>query len=116
MSTVGRNELCPCGSGKKYKKCCLEKDRRAQNQVQCSLCAREFDKREYNTFQSIKIEGKRLYFCPECNINLSCSSCKKKLGDCRFDLYSCPSCGKVYVICEDCGRKGITSHHEEGLC
>jgi uncharacterized protein YecA (UPF0149 family) len=19
---VGRNELCPCGSGKKYKKCC----------------------------------------------------------------------------------------------
>jgi hypothetical protein len=24
--TVGRNEPCPCGSGKKYKKCCLGKD------------------------------------------------------------------------------------------
>lgn len=24
--TVGRNEPCPCGSGKKYKKCCWEKD------------------------------------------------------------------------------------------
>ena len=23
ISTVGRNEPCPCGSGKKYKKCCL---------------------------------------------------------------------------------------------
>ena len=23
---VGRNEPCPCGSGKKYKQCCLEKD------------------------------------------------------------------------------------------
>jgi hypothetical protein len=23
---AGRNEPCPCGSGKKYKKCCLEKD------------------------------------------------------------------------------------------
>lgn len=23
---VGRNELCPCGSGKKYKKCCLNKN------------------------------------------------------------------------------------------
>lgn len=23
---VGRNEPCPCGSGKKYKKCCFEKD------------------------------------------------------------------------------------------
>ena len=22
---VGRNDTCPCGSGKKYKKCCLEK-------------------------------------------------------------------------------------------
>ena len=21
---TGRNEICPCGSGKKYKKCCLE--------------------------------------------------------------------------------------------
>jgi SEC-C motif len=22
---VGRNEMCPCGSGLKYKKCCLDK-------------------------------------------------------------------------------------------
>ena len=25
--SVGRNDPCPCGSGKKYKKCCLEKDK-----------------------------------------------------------------------------------------
>lgn len=25
-STVGRNAPCPCGSGRKYKKCCLDKD------------------------------------------------------------------------------------------
>jgi preprotein translocase subunit SecA len=24
---VGRNEPCPCGSGKKYKKCCLLKEK-----------------------------------------------------------------------------------------
>ena len=23
---IGRNDLCPCGSGKKYKKCCIDKD------------------------------------------------------------------------------------------
>ena len=23
---VGRNDPCPCGSGKKYKKCCMSKD------------------------------------------------------------------------------------------
>ncbi|MCU9814855.1 SEC-C metal-binding domain-containing protein [Paraclostridium sp. AKS73] len=26
VTVLGRNELCPCGSGKKYKKCCLNKD------------------------------------------------------------------------------------------
>ncbi len=26
---VGRNDPCPCGSGKKYKRCCLEKDQKA---------------------------------------------------------------------------------------
>lgn len=25
MNKVGRNEPCPCGSGKKFKKCCLDK-------------------------------------------------------------------------------------------
>ena len=25
MDKIGRNEPCPCGSGKKYKKCCLER-------------------------------------------------------------------------------------------
>lgn len=23
MSSIGRNERCPCGSGLKFKKCCL---------------------------------------------------------------------------------------------
>jgi len=26
MSDIGRNDPCPCGSGKKYKRCCLAKD------------------------------------------------------------------------------------------
>ena len=26
VARVGRNDLCPCGSGKKYKKCCHDKD------------------------------------------------------------------------------------------
>ena len=27
---IGRNEPCPCGSGKKYKNCCLQKDELAK--------------------------------------------------------------------------------------
>jgi hypothetical protein len=30
---IGRNDPCPCGSGKKYKKCCLNKERHLQNEV-----------------------------------------------------------------------------------
>lgn len=26
MHKIGRNDICHCGSGKKYKKCCLEED------------------------------------------------------------------------------------------
>jgi tetratricopeptide (TPR) repeat protein len=29
MVTIGRNQPCPCGSGKKYKRCCLPKDEAA---------------------------------------------------------------------------------------
>jgi len=29
MAKIGRNNPCPCGSGIKYKKCCLQKDRDA---------------------------------------------------------------------------------------
>ena len=29
MAKIGRNDLCPCGSGKKYKKCCLAADEAA---------------------------------------------------------------------------------------
>jgi tetratricopeptide (TPR) repeat protein len=29
MAKTGRNDPCPCGSGKKYKRCCVEKDETA---------------------------------------------------------------------------------------
>lgn len=31
MVKIGRNAPCPCGSGKKYKKCCLDKHRAADS-------------------------------------------------------------------------------------
>ncbi|WP_458123802.1 SEC-C metal-binding domain-containing protein [Paenibacillus sp. Z3-2] len=33
MSKVGRNDICPCGSGKKYKKCCLGKEASAVESI-----------------------------------------------------------------------------------
>lgn len=36
---IGRNDLCPCGSGKKYKKCCYLKNENPQTQINLN----EFD-------------------------------------------------------------------------
>ena len=37
MKSVGRNDPCPCGSGKKYKKCCLDADAAVPAQVKSPL-------------------------------------------------------------------------------
>ena len=34
MAKIGRNDPCPCGSGKKYKKCCLANDEAAARAAQ----------------------------------------------------------------------------------
>lgn len=33
MAKIGRNEQCPCGSGKKFKHCCAEKERNLRPQL-----------------------------------------------------------------------------------
>ncbi len=42
---VGRNEPCPCGSGKKYKKCCLPRDESARLQERKRSNVHELDER-----------------------------------------------------------------------
>ena len=37
MAKIGRNDPCPCGSGKKYKKCCLPLFERSSTQQQNSI-------------------------------------------------------------------------------
>lgn len=37
MSDIGRNDPCPCGSGKKYKKCCLGKPRQYSPELEADL-------------------------------------------------------------------------------
>ena len=71
---VGRNELSPCNSGKKYKKCCMQKDteeKSAYIEQRCIYCRKplepgelehELIKREYN--DGICTE-KILHFCSQ---------------------------------------------------
>lgn len=39
MNKPGRNDPCPCGSGRKYKRCCLEKDQRIESTARAAAYA-----------------------------------------------------------------------------
>ena len=40
VTKARRNDPCPCGSGKKYKKCCWEKDQQAESAALAQMVAR----------------------------------------------------------------------------
>lgn len=50
---IGRNNLCPCGSGKKYKKCCM-------NRIECH---EDFTDRFLNALAEAKKEANSIKFC-----------------------------------------------------
>jgi hypothetical protein len=50
---IGRNEPCPCGSGKKYKHCCLDKDKAAR-QVADTARAENLQAKEREQEQLVK--------------------------------------------------------------
>ena len=64
MVKTGRNEPCPCGSGKKYKKCCLKKDNYLKNLPNDALNRLKRDFSKYNQKDLIKTLI-ALSICPE---------------------------------------------------
>lgn len=67
MAKIGRNDPCPCGSGKKYKKCCLNKNRKeemASPRVQAKIKSKkkdifeEFEERFFLEMSHPKIKSK----------------------------------------------------------
>lgn len=51
MSKISRNEPCPCGSGKKYKKCCLNRDEEITRNNQSIYPANNFE--EYDELDNL---------------------------------------------------------------
>lgn len=57
---VGRNEPCPCGSGKKYKKCCLNKPKESVDIQEASPKRIELSGSEEQEIRSLLNQGKRV--------------------------------------------------------
>ena len=64
MAKIGRNEQCPCGSGKKYKNCCLKKERYSKNLSDDALKKLKEEFAKYNQEDLIKTLA-ALSICPE---------------------------------------------------
>ena len=57
---TGRNELCPCGSGKKYKKCCLNKAKEDEKHKDLNLFTYHDNYIHTNKVKNTKINNKLL--------------------------------------------------------
>ena len=57
---IGRNDLCPCGSGKKYKKCCMNAEKDNMNLKQKYKDKYNIILKDLHQVEGIKKSGKLL--------------------------------------------------------
>src|SRR5699024_6568804 len=55
MIQLGRNDKCHCGSGKKYKKCCLEKDKNVEL-IERQIASNSFNHLSYEEVNEMSTE------------------------------------------------------------
>ncbi|HET97936.1 MAG TPA: zinc chelation protein SecC [Desulfurivibrio alkaliphilus] len=60
MSKIGRNTLCPCGSGRKFKKCCLNLQRETGREVPRPSAPLSLT-REIQVLQEMAAQGQPLF-------------------------------------------------------
>lgn len=113
---TGRNDPCPCGSGKKYKKCCLGKDTLSnpedssdrinnlseEESINCHECGKYMGQKPENYFCISTNAGNKIYFCSVCYREMACGICGRKLGLKSFSISRCADCGHINIECRDC--------------
>lgn len=90
---IGRNEPCPCGSGKKYKNCCFKKDNYLRNLPNDALIRLKKEFSKYNQKDLIKTLV-ALSICP-----------KNQSQYIRLEIATQIACSNT-----NCGNKLITIH------
>lgn len=93
MKKIGRNEPCPCGSGKKYKNCCFKKDNYLRNLPDDALSRLKEEFSKYNQKDLIKTLV-ALSICPE-----------NQSQYIRLEIATQIACSNI-----NCGNKIITIH------
>lgn len=100
MSKIPRNKPCPCGSGKKYKNCCLKKDRYLKNLPDDALKRLKEEFSKYNqkdlieTLVALSIcpENQSQYIRLEIATQIACSNI-----NCGEELITIPNLNKLFL-------------------
>ena len=110
IERAGRNAPCPCGSGKKYKKCCLDRElREEEDSIECVDCGRKIKQGAMSSFALLGDGSKEdVYFCSICYRDMVCNYCGQKLGISKFRITKCPDCKEVVIECRKCAIKGMS--------
>lgn len=60
MTKIGRNDPCPCGSGKKYKSCCLN------GKMECQCCGKMVSILQIRPIIGLRLRNKQAVACVDC--------------------------------------------------
>ena len=107
---IGRNDPCPCGSGKKYKKCCLRKNE-IENETQNIAISTELT----SNFEHIKTTSKEInrllqtYKFEDAVMAVYCLNLWRKN---RSALQQCLTLNMALDIGGDFGQTSIQSYSE----
>ena len=114
---VGRNDLCPCGSGKKYKKCCASKPQKdAKNALH-----RAFEEKNYRLVIQLAAKEFSKPDCDETTILFAIKSIIKLGGyDDALELFKAKRhqikrCDSLKALSDFFFDEGLTLHEEIAL-
>ena len=95
---LGRNEPCHCGSGKKYKKCCLDKDiEETGKPIKIDALWEDGYFAETLSPNEIKEKEKTIHMKHDEDMNYECRNCKKRISAHNRDWHAC--------MCDECFNK-----------
>ncbi len=85
---IGRNEPCPCGSGKKYKQCCLQKESMSTEQlIRAAVSANGYDDRISDVLCNLNRYMQRKQWWGACHA--SCSALYVALSELGYSPKLC---------------------------
>ena len=103
---IGRNSLCPCGSGKKYKQCCIEK--RSIGQVVLDDIAEAAEEQEFSSLEELNaFAAQRMEVQNKRSLTEFCGLSPQQMYHLLHTPFTAPETVRFATDVESTGESGI---------